>query len=195
MTEPTLQLREESKAFLKRYASISAAFEVRECLHAALVDNGVGGITFQPSAIALPYVKDYDALSVQKPSEWELRFGLEKWWFGAALMEGRAIGAIAVALDTTDLEGVRSREDEAIIWDIRVVPEHRHQGVGRTLMLFAEDHIRAAGKRSIKVETQNINAAACRLYAAVGYTLQSIDLRAYPELPNEAQLIWGKELR
>lgn len=189
-----LRVLEQPHDFLDQYGRISSAFEIRECLRAVQTESGIGGITLQLSAVELPYVKDYDALSGRKPTEWPLRFDAERWWFAAARLQNRPIGAIAAARDTSEVDGSRTRTDETIIWDIRVLPEHRHQGVGRALMLFAENHVRAAGKRSIKVETQSINLAACRLCAAVGYTLQSIDSSAYPEFPKEVQLIWRKEL-
>jgi len=46
----------------------------------------------------------------------------------------------------------------------------------------------------MKVETQNINVPACSFYRRMGCTLGSIDRFAYAELPDEAQLIWLKEL-
>jgi hypothetical protein len=46
----------------------------------------------------------------------------------------------------------------------------------------------------LEVETQNNNVAACRFYAAMGCELRSIDRLAYPDLPDEAQLVWTKRV-
>jgi streptothricin acetyltransferase len=44
----------------------------------------------------------------------------------------------------------------------------------------------------LKVETQNTNLAACRLYAQQGFRLVQANHDAYPELPGDVQLIWRK---
>ncbi len=46
----------------------------------------------------------------------------------------------------------------------------------------------------LKIETQNVNVRACRFYAAMGCTLVAFDERAYRNHPQEAQLIWFKNL-
>jgi hypothetical protein len=51
-----------------------------------------------------------------------------------------------------------------------------------------------AGKRLIKVETQDINVPACRFYGRMGYELIETNRNAYPEFPDEVQLIWQKSL-
>jgi hypothetical protein len=44
------------------------------------------------------------------------------------------------------------------------------------------------------VETQNINVPACRFYARQGCVLGAIHPDAYPDLPDEVQLLWWLEL-
>ena len=46
----------------------------------------------------------------------------------------------------------------------------------------------------MEVETQNINVSACRFYARQGCVLSAVNRFAYPELPDEVQLIWRKDL-
>ena len=41
---------------------------------------------------------------------------------------------------------------------------------------------------------QNVNVAACRFYMAMGCELSAVNLHAYPDLPDEAQLIWSLSL-
>jgi GNAT superfamily N-acetyltransferase len=89
------------------------------------------------------------------------------------------------------LEG---RRDLAVLWDLRVAPEARGQGVGAALFQAAEAWAAARGCRQMKVETQNVNVPACRFYASQGCVLGAIHRFAYPELPHEVQLLWYRDL-
>lgn len=51
-----------------------------------------------------------------------------------------------------------------------------------------------AGCSERKVETRNNNPAACRLDARAGLRLAEARPGAYPELPDEVQLIWRMRL-
>jgi hypothetical protein len=51
------------------------------------------------------------------------------------------------------------------------------------------------GCRLLKIETQNVNVPACYFYRRMGCTLASIDSLAYPDLPDEVQLMWAKPVR
>ena len=48
--------------------------------------------------------------------------------------------------------------------------------------------------RELKVETQNINVRACRFYARLGCELRVVRAGAYPQFPEEVQLLWYKTL-
>jgi len=86
------------------------------------------------------------------------------------------------------------QSDLALLWDLRVAPDARRQGVGALLFQAAERWASMRGARRLKVETQNINVPACRFYASQGCTLGATDHTAYPDLPGEVQLLWHKEL-
>jgi GNAT superfamily N-acetyltransferase len=76
-----------------------------------------------------------------------------------------------------------------------VAPDQRGSGVGSALFRATE---RWAGDRGcgwLKIETQNVNTAACRFYQKMGCTLGGIERFAYPELPDEVQLLWWKALQ
>ncbi len=47
----------------------------------------------------------------------------------------------------------------------------------------------------LKVESQNINPAACRFYAISGLHLGGLRPGVYPEYPDEVQLLWYLNLR
>ena len=83
-----------------------------------------------------------------------------------------------------------SRDDLAVLWDIRVHPELRRTGIGSQLFRSAVEWARQKGCKQLKVETQDINVPACRFYAAQGCELRTVNPDAYPDLPHETQLLW-----
>jgi GNAT superfamily N-acetyltransferase len=87
------------------------------------------------------------------------------------------------------------RRDLSVLWDIRVAPDARGKGVGSALFQRVEAWAQAHGCCQLKVETQNINVRACGLYARNGCELRAVRHAAYPELPEEIQLLWYKDLR
>lgn len=89
------------------------------------------------------------------------------------------------------LEG---RQDLAVLWDIRIAPQAQRQGLGRQLFQAAEAWARSRSCRWLKIETQNNNWPACQFYAHMGCELGYINRFAYPELPDELQLLWYKAL-
>ena len=119
---------------------------------------------------------------------------MSNWGVFAARVEGRRVGGAVVAFNTPGMIMLEGRDDLAVLWDIRVCPEARGRGVGSALFCAAEAWAKARGCRQLKVETQNINVAACRLYEHQGCMLTAIDRFAYPELPDEIQLLWYKVL-
>lgn len=183
----------EPLALLAEYASISIAFEVRRVLDLRVIDGGLGGFALSERVLDAPYVKDYDA-GDGGPARWAERFDLSRWGLLGARSDGRLVGGAAVAFDTPGLTMLEGRRDLAVLWDIRVAPEARGQGVGAALFRVAEAWAAARGCRQLKVETQNVNVAACRFYAAQGCVLGSIHRFAYPGLPHEAQLLWYRDL-
>ena len=56
-----------------------------------------------------------------------------------------------------------------VLNDLFVVPESRHQGVARLLLLAADEHARKTGAIGIALETNRKNVAAQALYESFGY--------------------------
>jgi len=189
----TVEVREEPMAALAEYARVPIAFEVREVLDVAVRDGGMGGFVLSARPAAVPWTKDYDALG-DGPAQWAARFDLSRWGLLAARTEGRLVGGAVVAFDTAGVEMLEGRRDLAVLWDIRVAPEARGQGVGAALFRAAEGWAAARGCRRLKVETQNVNVPACRFYARQGCELGAIHRFAYPDLPDEVQLLWYRDL-
>ena len=73
-------------------------------------------------------------------------------------------------------------------------PAARGRGVGSALFRAAAAWARGRGCWQLGVETQNVNVAACRLYARQGCMLASVDRFAYPGLPGEIRLLWRTDV-
>ena len=179
---------------LTEYARIPIAFTVDRVLDVLPRTDGPGGFVLSERSLDIPYVKDYDAIAGEGPLQWTRRFDLSTWAFFTARVAGRPLGGAAVAFNTPGLTMLEGRRDLAVLWDIRVSPDARGQGVGSALFERVEAWARLHGCRQLKVETQNINVQACRFYARHGCQLRAIHYAAYPELPEEIQLFWYKDL-
>ena len=95
-------------------------------------------------------------------------------------VRGTLVGGAFVAFNTIGVQMLEDRSDLAVLWDLRVSPEMRRRGVGSALFAAAEQWARDRGCRQLKVETQNINVAACKFYASRGCELGAIHRFAYP---------------
>jgi GNAT superfamily N-acetyltransferase len=181
-----------SSAALVEYARISIAYEVNAVLDIAREERGEG-VHLLERSVATPYLKDYDAIS-DSPTKWPGRFDTSQWGLIVARIDGTCVGGATVAYATPGLDMLEGRSDIAVLWDIRVLPANRRQGIGAALFKAAEVWALARGCRQVKVETQNINVAACRFYARRGCVLRAVHHGVYPECPDEVQLLWSKDL-
>jgi GNAT superfamily N-acetyltransferase len=188
-----VEIREESPSSLIDYASVSIAFEVRERLAVAAPDLGLRGLHLATEPVPAPYVKDYDA-DGHAPPNWASRFDLGRWGVLAAFADGKRVGGATIARDTPAVTMLEGRLDVAVLWDLRVTPSLRGRGVGTLLLRRAEAWAASHGGRWLKIETQNVNVAACRFYAGQGCRLGAIHRFAYPTRPDEAQLLWYKAI-
>ena len=189
-----IEVKQEPISSLGEYASIPIAFHVRSILNVLAAPNGLGEFFLTEQHLDAPYVKDYDSIDGEGPAQWARRFDMSNWVLFAARAEGRRVGGAVVAFGTPGLTLLEGREDLAILWDIRVLPEARGQGVGSALFREAEACAKAKGCRQLMIETQNINVAACRFYARNGCVLREVHHMAYDEFPNEDQMLWYKDL-
>lgn len=179
---------------LSEYAKVSIAFVVERILEVTLVNRGLGGMSLTETALADPYLKDYDAVEEEGPARWAKRFDISSWGMLGAYRDGARVGGAVIACRTPGLRMLGGRNDVAVLWDIRVLPGQRGAGVGSVLFQAAEDWAHARDCSWLKIETQNVNAAACRFYQKMGCSLGAVDRFAYPQLPDEVQLLWWKAL-
>lgn len=185
---------EESAGVLPEYGRIPISFEVRSVFDVQLLEGGLKGIRLSERPVAPPWVKDYDALKGEGPTRWANQWNISNWGVISAFGNGARLGGCVIAYDTTGVNRLEGRSDIAALWDIRVAPQHRRTGIGGLLLEAALAWAKRHNCQRLKVETQNINVPACRLYAKHGFTLSVIDRHAYAELPDEVELIWCKNL-
>jgi GNAT superfamily N-acetyltransferase len=191
-----IKIEEIGPSRLDEYRSVPIRFEVKSVLEPVLVNYGLGGILLRETPVEKPYIKDYDSYE-ETPLDWPKKFDVSKWVFLLAMMNGvTAVGAAAVAFDTTGVFMLEARKNLAVLWDIRVRPEAR--GVGIMLFRYAANWSRAQGCTQMKIETQNVNVPACRFYQRMGATLGEIHRFGYSavaEVAHEVMLCWYLDLR
>jgi GNAT superfamily N-acetyltransferase len=177
---------------LIEYARIPIVFEVNAVLDVDERPDG-SGFVLAERRVQMSYLKDYDALA-ETPVEWARRFDTSKWALMIARIDDQCVGGVTVAYDTSGLDMLEGRSDLAVLWDIRVAPARRRHGIGASLFEAAEAWAVTRGCRHLKVETQNINLAACRFYERQGCVLRAARPGVHPECPDEVQLLWYKDL-
>jgi len=71
----------------------------------------------------------------------------------SAWSHGARVGGAVIAWNTPTVHLLEGRTDLALLWDLRVAPESRGQGVGTALFQAAESWAASRGVRWLKVET------------------------------------------
>jgi GNAT superfamily N-acetyltransferase len=190
-----LEIRQEAvtPSTLSEHAGISIAFVVDRILEVTLADGGLGGMSLTETTVAEPYVKNYD--TIEGPTRWADRFDVSNWGLLSAWRDGARVGGAVIAFRTPNVGMLGGRDDVAVLWDIRVALEQRGTGAGSALFRAYEGWAGARGADWLKIETQNVNTAACRFYRKMGCTLGAIDRFAYPGMPGEVRLLWWKRVR
>ena len=183
-----------SDELLRTYAEVPIAFTVRSRFHVEPVDRGLGGWTLTEERVEPPYEKDYDRYCDGDLVRWLRRWDISHWAVISATDGPTRVGGAVAGYNTPGAHMEEGRDDLAVLWDIRVRPERRGEGIGSRLFRRAAEWARQQGCERLKVETQNINVPACRFYPAQGCQLRAVHPNAYPELPHEVQLLWYLDL-
>jgi GNAT superfamily N-acetyltransferase len=173
------------------------AFEVESKLEIEQIDGGLGGIRLYEDKVASPYIKNYDGYEEGGPERWPERFDIGNWGIFLARQGGRNIGGAIVAFNTSGVNMLEGRDDLAVLWDLRVHPDHRRHGIGTDLFERAAEWARKRDCSQLKIETQNVNVPACRFYVKQGCHLGQINRYGYaghPKVGHEVMLIWYLDL-
>ena len=189
------QVCEESVTTIGEQARISIVFEYDTMLELTVAENGLGGFLFSERRLADAQRKDYDKIDGDHPANWADRFDVSNWGYIVARSQGNRIGGAVISFNSVNVEMLEKRCDLAVLWDIRVDPAFRGHGVGAALFHAVENWASERKCVRLKIETQNINLAACKFYARQGCTLGAINRYAYPERMHEIQMLWYKDLR
>jgi GNAT superfamily N-acetyltransferase len=187
-------IREEPLSWLADYGCISIAFVVSSIFDLTQKSLDLESLMKSELRLDTPYVKDYDQIPGNSPADWALDFDISNWGLLSARIDKKLVGEAAIAYKTNNLILLKSRTDQAVLWDIRIAQVWRGKGIGSVLLTACEKWAKSRGCIKLKIETQNINVAACKFYAKQGYQLGAVHPSAYPELPDEIQLIWYKNL-
>jgi GNAT superfamily N-acetyltransferase len=134
----TIEFTEHDLTDLTEYATITITFEVRSVLDVTEDFETAGTFILSERHLSVAYVKDYDAIAGERPTDWARRFDLSNWRLFRALLNDVYVGGAIVAVRTPELTMLQGRDDLAVIWDIRVLPKIRGRGVGTALFRKAE---------------------------------------------------------
>ena len=124
---------------LESYVRIPIAFEVSSVLEVTENLAAAPKFLLNERRLAIPYLKDYDAIPGNRPTDWPQQFDMSQWRMFIAEIQGQQVGGAIVARKTPELTILEGRDDLAVLWDLRVTLAARGQGVGAALFRAAED--------------------------------------------------------
>jgi GNAT superfamily N-acetyltransferase len=179
-----MRIVREGPESLPEYEKVPIAFEVRSRLRLSET-----GLLVEESVE--PRIKNYDAIPEERPTAHRHRGCLGIF---AAFDGDQRVGGTIVARDLPDFDIADGRSDIAVIIDLRVDSGFRNRGCGRHLFQHAADWARANNCELVRVETQDINVAACQFYERMGCALLSFEEDAYGPEVREARLYWERRL-
>ena len=84
--------------------------------------------------------------------------------------------------------------DVFVLHTLTVDPDLSGRGIGRAFVQFYEDTARALGCTVLRMDTNEKNAAARRLYARLGYREADIVPCAFNSIPNVRLVLLEKKL-
>ena len=171
-------------------SSISIAFDVQSVFEITQQDDSNTRFSLLEQRVQIPYRKDYDACSENKPEDWQKTFDTRNWGLIFAREDNHLIGSALIAHDTPGVDMLENRTDLAVLWDLRVAPEHRGHGVGTALFEAVKTWAAKHDCRDLKIETQNNNVPAVKFYLRQSCALRQAIPHAYPELPEEQMLLF-----
>ena len=186
-----ITIREETIAALGDYLKVAIAFTVRSRYVTVPNDDEDVKWSLVEEVVEPPWTKDYD--DAERPTRW-LQRDTTNWRLISAFIGDQRVGGAIVVHDSLELDFLEGRNDLAALWDIRVAPEWRGQGVGSMLFECVVRYAKSVGCVELKIETQDINVNACNFYAKHGCRLVNVIPDAYPDWLDEVEFNWMMKL-
>lgn len=189
MSDIKIKVHEMDQKLLDAYSKVSISFQVDSVYKVETKKNGLKGLEIVEESID-SYIKEYDTEG-DNPSRLIKKFDVKNWRMVLAEDNNVVIGGAIIAHDTHGINMLEGKSDLAVLWDIRVDPAYRGYNIGSKII--GEVKKWAAGNQCnrLKIETQNINAKACRFYVKQGAELTGFNRHYYKDHPEEIQFIWS----
>lgn len=177
---------------LNEYNTIPMYIESNTIFKLKKPNGGLGGILLEEEQV-LPFVKDLG--KEEDPVSWLEEFQTKNWAIFIAYDNNKAIGGAVLVYQCKTIHMLKGRDDLCVLWDIRINPDYKKQGIGKALFKACEKWASTEGFKQLKIETQNNNTPGNKFYQKMGCTLGEINEYAYyGEYDDEVQLIWYKNL-
>jgi ribosomal protein S18 acetylase RimI-like enzyme len=188
-------IREIGQDLYPRYAEIDSSYGARSVLRVVPRDRGLGGFEFIEEKVAQPCTKSMGSPE-DSPLCWPPKQESGAFTVFLALDGDLAVGGAVVIINPTAAILFERRETLAGLWDIRVRPEYRRTGLGSQLLLHAAAWAKKNGCNQLRIESQNVNVAACRFYAkhCILGGVERFGYAACPDVAHEAMLLWYRDL-
>lgn len=170
---------------LNIYETIDFKYTTNKIYKLNKINRGLGGILLKESSIKT-YTKDFG----NHLSSWTKNIDKSNWKMFIAKDDDKIIGGCIIATKTDDVDMLDGRKDLAVLWDIRIAENYKHQGIGHTLFNMAKQWSKKNGFKQLKIECQNTNYNAVNFYHKENAILCSIKEFAYKDNPSEVQLLW-----
>ena len=152
------------------------------------------GLCLWEEPVETPFERDYDHAGTDNLSTWAQKYDLRRWGIFIALEGDQPLGGVAVALDGEVFPArFLQRTDLAVLWDLRVHPDHKRSGVGTALFRHAARWAKTQGYGQLGLETDGSNVPACKFYAKMGCELGAVLKYGYSGVPEVAEypmLLW-----
>ena len=184
------------KTYFPQYDRVSMRVNIKSYYKIEKINRGLGGFNLIETPIESPYIRDFCVGEDETVTRWE-RFDLSHWAFFMAFDCDKPVGAATIASRDMQVNMLSGRDDLAVLWDIRVDENYKHQGIGQALFDMAAEWSRSQGLVQMKIECQNNNVPAVKFYHKQGAVLSAIDEYAYynePEYRHETMFIWFLDL-
>jgi len=191
-----ITFRQVDADYFGEYDKVSMRLIVTSEYRITKHDRGLSGFTLTEVPVE-PYTKDFCSGDDVTVSRWADRFDITNWAFFMAFDGDIPVGAATVASRTAGVNMLGGRDDLAVLWDIRVNDDYKHQGIGQRLFDMAVVWARSQGLVQLKIECQNNNVPAVKFYHKQGAVLCSVDEYAYytePEYRHETRFLWYLDL-